>query len=270
MAEPQSARLAGLFASARAQDRALLLPYMMAGLPEREGSVAIFEAMADAGADGFEVGIPYSDPLMDGPTIHEAGLAALERGTSLLGGLQVVSAVVERTGKPVIVMSYVNPVLHVGLARFAAMAADAGASAVILADLPVDEAIPFRDALDERGLGLVLFAAPTTGPDRLRAVVEARPSFVYGIAEVGVTGERDDSGDRVGALAEAVRAVTDLPLALGVGITTPEQANRAAKVADGVIVGSALVRRVLDAPNPSGAASSAAAAVADLAAAMHR
>ncbi len=167
-------------------------------------------------------------------------------------------------------MSYVNPVLHVGLNRFATMAADAGASAVILADLPVDEAAPFADALGEKGVGLVLFAAPTTGPDRLGALVQADPPFVYGIAEVGVTGERQDSGDRVGGLAEAVRSVTDIPLVLGVGITTPEQANRAAQAADGVIVGSALVRRVLDAGSPDEAVSSVAGAAADLAAAMVR
>lgn len=265
-----AAALAAAFAATRAENRAALLPYMTAGLPDRATSLRIFAAMADAGADGFEVGIPYSDPLMDGPTIHEAGLKALDAGTSLHAALDIVSAVSRETAKPVTVMTYVNPVLRVGIARFAATAAEAGTAAVILADLPVDEAAPFRDALQAEGMGLALFAAPTTGPERLQSVVEAQPAFVYGIAEVGVTGERDESGDRVAALAAAVRAATDIPLVLGVGITTPEQARRAAAVADGVIVGSALVRRVLDARDADEAVRAVSAAVRDLAAAMAR
>lgn len=270
MAERPVETLEELFRSAAADGRAVLLPYMTAGLPDTETSLRLFEAMSEAGADGFEVGIPYSDPLMDGPTIHEAGLAALAAGTGLRAGLDLVREVAARTGKPVIVMSYVNPVLHVGLDRFAQLAATAGASAVILADLPVDEAEPYKEALEQHGLGLVLFVAPTTGPERLSAVVASDPVFVYGIAEVGVTGEREESGSRVAALADRVRAVTEAPLVLGVGISTPEQAHRAALVADGVIVGSALVRRVLDAPDPGGAVESVTVAVRDLAAAMSR
>lgn len=259
-----------LFTEAAAENRAVLLPYLTAGLPDRDTSVALFEAMAAAGADGFEVGIPYSDPLMDGPTIHEAGLEALGAGTGLAEGLDIVALVAERTGKPVIVMSYVNPVLRMGLAEFARRAAAAGAAAVILADLPVDESAPFREAFDAVGLGIVLFAAPTSGEERLREVAGAGPIFVYGVAEVGVTGEREDSGERVAALVAAVRAVTDIPLVLGVGISTPEQAHRAALQADGVIVGSALVRRVLDAATPDEATTAVSAAVRDLTEAVRR
>jgi tryptophan synthase alpha chain len=264
------AALKEVFGRAAADDRAVLLPYMTAGLPDVASSVAVFEAMAEAGADGFEVGIPYSDPLMDGPTIHEAGLKSLKAGTSLNAGMRVVEGVASATGKPVIVMSYVNPVLRVGVDEFSRSAAEAGASAVILADLPVDEAAPFRDAFDRAGLGMVLFAAPTTGAERLRAIAATNPVFVYGVAEVGVTGERAESGDRVAALAASVRAVTDIPLVLGVGISTPDQARRAARVADGVIVGSALVRRVLDAADPAEAVSAVAGAVGELAAAVRR
>ncbi len=259
-----------LFARASSENRAALLPYMTAGLPDRGSSVEIFEAMADAGADAFEVGIPYSDPLMDGPTVHEAGLRSLAAGTSLNASLEIVAAVANRTGKPVIVMTYVNPVLRIGVPAFAERAAAAGASAVILADLPVDESAPFRDAFGDAGLGTVLFAAPTTGEARLRAVVEARPVFVYGIAEVGVTGEREESGDHVANLSAVVRAITDIPLVLGVGISTPEHARRAALVADGVIVGSALVRRVLDAATTDAAAAAVEGAVRDLALAVRR
>jgi tryptophan synthase alpha chain len=243
---------------------------MTAGLPDRATSIEIFEAMAAAGADAFEVGIPYSDPLMDGPTIHEAGLAALAAGTSLEGGLEVAAEVVTRTAKPVIVMSYVNPVLRVGVDAFARRVATAGVSAVILADLPVDEAGPFRRAFEAAGVGLVLFAAPTTGDERLRAVAAGDPAFIYGIAEVGVTGERLDSGSRAARLAAEVRAVTEIPLVLGVGISTPEHAHRAALVADGVIVGSALVRRVLDAESPAEAVAAVSEAVSALAAAVRR
>lgn len=264
------AALRRLFAEAAAENRAVLLPYMTAGLPDRDGSVALFEAMADAGADGFEVGIPYSDPLMDGPTIHEAGLESLAAGTSLAAGLDIVASVAERTGKPVLVMSYVNPVLRMGIGEFARQAAEAGASAVILADLPVDESGPFREAFAAAQLGTVLFAAPTSGEERLRAVAEARPVFVYGVAEVGVTGEREDSGARVASLAASIREITDIPLVLGVGISTPDQAHRAALEADGIIVGSALVRRVLDAASTQEAVAAVRDAVAELAEAMKR
>lgn len=259
-----------LFALAASEGRAALLPYMTAGLPSRSGSLDVFVAMADAGADAFEVGIPYSDPLMDGPTIHDAGLRALAGGTSLDDGLRVVEEVVAATGKPVIVMSYVNPVMRAGLSEFAGRAAAAGAAAVILADMPVDESAPFRSAFNAAGLGMVLFVAPTTGSDRLRAVAQVGPAFLYGIAEAGVTGERVRSGERVAALAASVRSVTDIPLALGVGISTPEHAHRAALAADGVIVGSALVRLVLDAPDPTSAASAVGNAVVDLVAAVRR
>ena len=258
-----------LLATAQTSRRAVLLPYMTAGLPGPATSLDMFRAMADAGADGFEVGIPYSDPLMDGPTIHEAGLQALEAGTSLDGAIRVVEQVVTTTGKPSVVMTYVNPVLRVGVDEFARRAAAAGASGVILADLPAEEADRFQHAFGLAGLGLVLFVAPTTGDERLAAVAAADPLFLYGVAEVGVTGERTDASSRAGELAARVRAITDVPLVLGVGISTPDHAARAAAVADGVIVGSALVRRVLDAADAPSAAKSLHHAVADLAAAVH-
>jgi tryptophan synthase alpha chain len=241
---------------------------MTAGLPGPETSLDMFRAMADAGADGFEVGIPYSDPLMDGPTIHEAGLRALDAGTSLDGALRLLEQVGAATSKPSVVMTYVNPVMRVGVDRFAARAAAAGASGVILADLPAEEAAGFQSAFASAGLGLVLFVAPTTGDERLAAIAAARPMFLYGVAEVGVTGERTVASSRAEGLSKRVRAITDLPLVLGVGISTPAHAARAAAVADGVIVGSALVRRVLDAPDATSAASALHDAVADLAGAV--
>jgi tryptophan synthase alpha chain len=230
----------------------------------------MFIAMADAGADGFEVGIPYSDPLMDGPTIHEAGLRALARGATTYSSLQLVEQVVATTGKPAVVMTYVNPVLAVGPARFAEKVAAAGGSGLIIADLPADESDEIAEACLASGIGLVLFVAPTTDDARLADVVARRPLFVYGVAELGVTGRRDQASSRAGELAQRIRAATDIPVVLGVGISTPAAAHEAALASDGVIVGSALVRRVLDAADSNAAAQDLAAAVADLAAAVRR
>jgi tryptophan synthase alpha chain len=262
-------QLEAAFREARGEGRALLLPYLTAGLPDPDHSIELFVAMAEAGADGFEVGIPYSDPLMDGPVIHEAGLRAIGSGTDLNRALEIVAGVVAETGKPTIVMSYVNPVSRLGLDEFAARVAESGAAAVILADLPAEESRPFRSAFEAVDLGMVLFAAPTTGPDRLAQIAAAAPAFIYGIADLGVTGERAVASTHAAALSARVReAAEDTPLVLGVGISTPAQAAAAACVADGVIVGSALVRRVLDAADPTAASRALSVAVGELAAAV--
>ncbi len=261
-------RLSSLFARTRAEGRAVLLPYMTAGLPDPGTSLALFEAMAGAGADGFEVGIPYTDPLMDGPVIQQGSERAIEAGTSPDVALELVAAVVESTGLPVLVMTYANPILHRGVDEFVAVAAEAGADGVIVPDLPVEESGPLRRAADRHGLGVVQFVAPTSGTARIEAVAAADPCFVYAVAEMGVTGERAEAGGRLDGLVGRIRAVTDVPVVAGVGISTPSQAAAAARVADGVIVGSALVRRVLEADSPDAATSELAQAVADLAAAV--
>jgi len=262
------ADLQAMFARAKSEGRAVLMPYMMAGIPDPERSVEMFEAMAGAGADAFEVGIPYADPLMDGPVIQRAGAAALAAGTTVDGALEILAEVHRRTGLPCIPMCYVNPILRRGPDRFAEAAAAAGASGLIVPDLPVDEAAGIAAAADRHGLGMVLFAAPTTTDARLTRLGALDPVFVYGIAEMGVTGERIESGHRAEGLATRVRAVTRAPLVLGVGISTPEQAAEAAGVADGVIVGSALVRRVLEAPDAAAAGAALSAAVGALRAAV--
>jgi tryptophan synthase alpha chain len=262
--------LADLFAACRAEDRAALLPYMTAGIPTPGDSVAIFTAMAAAGADGFEVGLPYADPLMDGPVIQTAGDRALRAGSGVAVGLDIAGEVVAATAKPAVVMTYVNPVLRVGIDRFAARVAAAGGSGVIVADLPVDEAGPFAATFREHGVGLVLFAAPTTTDARLDRVVAARPAFVYGVAEIGVTGERREISAHAARLVARIRERSDLPVVLGVGISTPHQAAAAAAVADGVIVGTALVRRVLEAENGVAAVARVGAAVGELAEVMRR
>jgi tryptophan synthase alpha chain len=263
-------RLAELFSGCRKENRAALLPYMTAGLPDPEGSARLFAAMADAGADGFEVGIPYADPLMDGPVIQAAGDRALAAGSGVEVALEILDRVVATTGKPAVVMTYVNPVLRMGPDAFAERLSRAGASGAIIADLPVDEARPFASALEQYDLGLVLFVAPTTTEVRLESVVRASPPFIYGVAELGVTGERDSASSHIESLVARVRNHGDVPVVAGVGIATPAQAHDAAGAADGVIVGSALVRRVMEADSVEEAEGSLRVAVADLAAAMRR
>lgn len=243
-----------LFVDAKKDSRTAFLPYMMAGLPDPASSLAMFEAMESA--DGFEIGIPYSDPLMDGPTVQEAGIRSLAAGTDFAAGIEIARLVVERTAKPALIMTYTNVVLQVGVERFADAVAGAGAGGVIIADLPLEEATDIRPVLAEHDVGLVLFVAPTTTDQRIAAVDAADPVFIYGVAEMGVTGERSAASSRARELSQRVRAVTDIPLVMGVGISTPDHARAIAPHADGVIVGSALVRRVLDATN-SGAAADA-------------
>lgn len=257
-----------LFAEVRSSGRTALLPFMTAGLPALPSSVDLFVAMAEAGADAFEVGIPYSDPMMDGPTIQAGNQRALAGGVTLESGFEIVAEVVERTGKPVLVMTYANPIFRVGPEVFAKRCREAGAVGVIVADLPLEEAAVVQEPIEEQGLGMVLFAAPTSSDARLEAIAAASPMFIYGIADLGVTGERSGSNTRAADLAARIRAVTDVPLVMGVGISTPDQARSLAGTVDGIIVGSALVRRVLEASHEHEAIAEVGEAVADLAGAL--
>ncbi|MCJ7779435.1 MAG: tryptophan synthase subunit alpha [Acidimicrobiia bacterium] len=261
MTDTGSDRLRTLFEAVRAESRAALLPYLTVGIPDAESSVAMFEAMSEAGADGFELGIPYADPLMDGPVIAEAASRSLAAGMTIARALEITEQVVASTGKPVLLMTYTNPVLHYGIERFARTAADSGAAGLIIADLPIEEADPFLVATRNAGLGMALFAAPTTTDERLGAIAAAEPSFVYAVASLGVTGERAVASGAIEGLAARIRSISDVPIVAGVGISTPEQAAVAAKAVDGVIVGSALVRRVLESTGPDSAAASVGGAV---------
>lgn len=261
-------RLRAMFAATRAEGRAAFLPYLTAGLPTPADSVRLFEAMADAGADGFEVGIPYSDPLMDGPVIQRGSEVALEAGTNLDTALRLTGEIVASTGLPSLAMTYANPVFRRGIDTFCGALAEAGADGIIVPDLPVDEAGPVLKAAARHGLGTVLFVAPTSDDARVRAVAAADPVFIYAVAEMGVTGERGQASSHVVSLAERIRAFTDAPIVFGVGISSPEQAKAAAAVGDGVIVGTALVRRVLEAASADEAASELATAVAAIASAL--
>lgn len=227
--------------------RKLLVPYVTGGLGVHW--LAVVEAVAAAGADAVEVGIPFSDPVMDGPTIQEASQRALEIGEATPRGI-----VEELSGAdidiPVVVMTYYNPVLRFGHERFAAALAAAGIDGAIVPDLPVDELDGWADAADSEGVETVLLAAPTTPDDRLARVCERSRGFVYGVSLLGVTGERPRLSDQALTMAKRLKATTEKPVLLGVGVSTPDQAVEACTVADGVVVGSALMRRLLDGGSP--------------------
>lgn len=261
-------RLRQMFASTRAEGRAAFLPYLTIGLPAPADSVRMFEAMGGAGADGFEFGIPYSDPLMDGPVIQRGSEVALEAGTNLDMALGLAGKISKSTDLPSLAMTYANPVFRRGVDTFCGALAEAGVDGIIVPDLPVDEAGPVLKAAHRHGLGTVLFVAPTSDDARVRAVAAADPVFIYAVAEMGVTGERGEASSHVVSLAERIRAVTEAPIVFGVGISTPDQAKAAAAVGDGIIVGTALVRRVLEASNPDEAAEKLAEAVREIAGAL--
>jgi tryptophan synthase alpha chain len=226
--------------------RKLLVPYVTGGLgadwPE------VVRAFADAGADAIEVGIPFSDPVMDGPTIQEASDQALAQGANLgaiLDALRDVDA-----GVPLVVMTYVNLVFHNGYDRFASEATAAGVSGVILPDLPMEELGEWEPTALDAGIDTVLLASPITPDERLAVLCARSKGFVYGVNLLGTTGERASLSDTSVQLAKRLKATTDLPAIMGFGISTPDQARTVAEHADGVVVASALMRRRLDGASP--------------------
>ena len=220
--------------------RAALMPYVMGGFPDIEASRQTGEACAEAGADLLELGVPFSDPLADGPVIQAAGTAALAAGATVDSVMDVCAALAERL--PILLMTYANAVMAGGGERFLEAAARAGAAGLIVPDLPHDEAGPLREACDRAGLALVPLAAPTTSVERLRAIGSDARGFVYTVPLAGTTGERDELPPLMTETVARVRRTTDLPVAVGFGISTPAQAAGVADVADGVIVGSRVVR----------------------------
>ncbi len=228
------------------------MPYLMAGYPDQESSLAIAEAYVDAGADLIELGVPFSDPLADGPTIHAAATEALAAGATLGTALEVCELVSARV--PVVLMAYSNMILaHGGPAEFARRAVAAGAAGAIVPDLPLEEADEVRGALSAAGLALVPLLAPTTPAERRARICAAARGFVYVVSSVGTTGERQQLPAGLAELVAATKAEAEVPVAVGFGIGTPEQAAEVGRIADGAIVGSRLVRA-------AGEASSAAAA----------
>jgi tryptophan synthase alpha chain len=259
-------RIAAAFAGRNGS--AALMPYLMGGFPDLETSARIGEAYVDAGADLVELGVPFSDPLADGPVIHAAGTLALSAGATVLGVLDVAGRLAHQV--PVVLMCYANPMLARGVERFAAELAERGVSGLIVPDLPLEEAPAVLEACDAEGIALVPLVAPTTPPDRLAAIGARARGFVYTVSVVGTTGERDSVAADLAEVLDRVRARTTVPVAAGFGISTPDHAIAAAAAgADGVIVGSALVRAVANAVAAgSEPAALAGAAVAELAVAL--
>ena len=234
---------------ARDAGRKLLVPYVTGGLA---GWLDVVRAVADAGADAIEVGIPFSDPVMDGPTVQAASKQALDAGATPTGIVAELAAA--DVAVPLVVMTYYNPVFHAGHERFAARLAASGVDGAIVPDLPLDEVGPWAEAADAEGVEIVLGAAPTTPDDRLARICERSRGFVYGVALLGVTGERAALSGRATEMGRRLKAAADSAALLGVGVSTPQQADAATATADGVIVGSALVRRLLEGGGPEGAA----------------
>ena len=251
-AAARTARTGSLEAHLRSErdaGRKLLVPYVTGGMgPEWIEAV---HAVADAGADVVEIGIPFSDPMIDGPTIQEASLHALQRGTT---PAQVLDALARADlAVPLCVMTYYNIVFRAGPRRFARSLADAGVAGAIIPDLPLEEGDEWCREADDAGVATVLLVAPSTPPERARAICERSRGFVYGVGLMGVTGERTALAETAGDVARKVRAVSDRPVCIGIGVSTPEQAAQACVDADGVVVGSAIVRRLLDGAGPDGA-----------------
>lgn len=230
--------------------RKLLVPYVTGGLGR--GWLDVVRAVADAGADAVEVGIPFSDPVMDGPVIERASRQALSSGATPGGILDALSKA--DAGVPLAVMTYYNIVFRAGHRRMAALLAASGVSAAVLPDLPLEELGEWGEAAGEAGVETVLLAAPTTTDERLAEICARSRGFLYSVATLGVTGERHELAASARALARRAKALTDKPVLVGVGVSTPDQAREVCLDADGVVVGSALVRRLLEGEGPEGAA----------------
>jgi len=252
-------RIEEAFARARFGARAAFIPYVTAGDPGEAATFDICRALAEEGADVIELGVPFSDPLADGPVIQRACERALRAGMTLNRALDLAGRLRASVGPALVLFTYVNPILRMGIDRFAARCRDAGVDGVLATDLPQEEAVDLRGALAAAGIRTVPLLAPTSGGARIAAAGDSRGGFIYYITRTGVTGERPDLPAGLAGEVAEVRRATGLPVAVGFGIGTPDQYRRAAAIADGVVVGSAIVRAIEEAgSDPAGAARRAA------------
>jgi tryptophan synthase alpha chain len=240
-------RLAGTFARLRAEGRCGLVTFTTAGDPDLPRSAEILKALDRAGADVLEVGVPFSDPLADGPVIQRAAERALAAGGSLGASLDMIARVRRQIAAPLVIFSYANPLLHMGVETFARRAAAAGVDGVLALDLPIEEAAAFRETLSAAGLDTIFLLSPTTTDARIRKAAELGRGFLYGISRLGVTGARDVVASGAEALVRRIRAHTPMPIALGFGISRAEHVAEVARYADAAVVGSALVSLIADA-----------------------
>jgi len=242
-------RIGARFEQLRREGRKAFVAFLTAGDPSPDRTVAAALELQSAGVDVLELGVPFSDPLADGPVIQRASERALGRGVTLAGVLDMVRRIRERSPLPLLLFSYLNPLLRLGLPRLAREAREAGLDGVLVTDLPPEEACEWLGIARGEGLDTVFLASPTSPGERLRRVAEASRGFVYAVSRTGVTGERDALSADAGPLVERLRALTREPVVLGFGISTPEQVAAASAAADGVVVGSALVRFLEEHPD---------------------
>jgi tryptophan synthase alpha chain len=264
-----TSRIDELFARTRSEDRAALVGYLPAGFPTKEQSIRAIEAMVEGGVDLVEVGLPYSDPVMDGPVIQAAAEQALAAGARTTDTIDVVRASAA-TGAATVVMTYWNPVERYGVDRFAADLAAAGGSGLITPDLIPDEAGEWVAASEAHGLDRIFLVAPSSTDERLAMTVDAASGFVYATAVMGVTGARDSTSSLGEELVARVKKVTDKPVGVGLGVSNGAQAHEIAQYADAVIVGSALVRCLLDAPDEAAGLDAIRSLAQDLRAGVER
>ncbi len=238
-----TAALEAMFARAQSENRAAFLPYFPIGYPTYDASLQTIEAMAEAGVDGFEVGIPFSDPIADGPTIQAASQIALENGTTVRQCLDAVRRLRGRgVRQPMLMMGYANPLVAYGIDRFIRDARETGADGLIVPDLPPEEAAMFADSCAREGMALVFMLAPTSNDKRIKLVAAKATGFIYVVSLTGITGARKDLPTNLTDFIARLRRGTDMPLVMGFGISTPDHARQVSRLTDGFIVGSALVR----------------------------
>lgn len=240
-------RLAPAFARLRANGHIGLVTYVTAGDPDLPRSAEVLRALDQAGADVLEVGVPFSDPLADGPVIQRASERALAAGATLPRVLDMVAAARGGIDAPVVIFSYANPILRLGLERFADGASAAGVDGVLVLDLPIEEAGPFRSLMATRGIDTIFLLSPTTTEERIQTAAALGSGFLYAISRLGVTGARDRVAEGAREMVQRIRARSDLPVALGFGISRPEHVREVGQWADAAVVGSALVSVIAEA-----------------------
>ena len=243
---PGGIRISNRFAELQSEGLSALVPYVTCGFPSADASVDVLSAIDEAGGDVLELGIPFSDPLADGPTIQASTHRALDGGMTVARTLEVMAGFRAVSDTPVVLFSYVNPLLSYGLESFLKDAEEAGAQGLLLTDLPTGADPGVEDTILDSSLDLIRLIAPTTEPERVSTVANSGQGFLYYISRTGVTGAREALSDTLAAEVSALKSRVDLPLAVGFGISTPEQAALVAGVADGVVVGSALIKALDD------------------------
>ncbi len=243
-------RIAKKFSEMRATGRKGFIPFVMAGDPDLATARSIVLKLAEMGADVIELGVPFSDPMADGPTIQRSSQRALDRGTNLHDVLELATEVRKNSGVPLVLFSYFNPILRFGLDDFQNAASEAGIDGVLLTDVIENEAAAISAQFASGGIDLISLIAPTTTDDRLKAICEHARGFVYAVSRAGVTGAQESTGSAAEKLVERARAFTDLPIAVGFGISTPKQITEVWRYADAAVVGSAIVAEIEKADEP--------------------